>query len=150
MTNKQLKTGIGLFYNSPKFDIGLSTVRYFELEETNATEAYNYSVDYTSNFITVLGNYRFNIQNKLTIEPNIMVDFFEDYTDFYPGIFLKFDDFVWAGYNNININDLHSLFLGFDIAKMFRVGYAYDFTKIFNDKSLNVHEFIIGFRLDAI
>ncbi|RIH65679.1 hypothetical protein D1164_08455 [Mariniphaga sediminis] len=54
---------------------------------------------------------------------------------------------MWGGYNNLNLNDLHSLLIGFDIIKRFRVGYSYTFTKIFNSSGLNMHEFLLGIRL---
>jgi len=141
-----VKTGIGLFYNSTKFDLGISTIRYIELDNNQENE--QYSIDYTSNFFTALGAYRFNFAGKMVIEPNLMVDFFENKTDVYPGIFFEYKNMFWAGYSSLNLNDLHSLMLGANIIGRFRLGYSYNFVSLFSNSSLNIHEFMLGIRLN--
>ncbi len=148
---KHLKAGVGMFYNSDKLDLGISMNRFFELDKNEESDPYSYSsINYTSNLVTVLGAYRFNCFDKLVIEPNLMVDFKDGNTDVFPGVYFEFDEMFWAGYTNLDLNNQHSIILGVDILKRFRAGYSYSFTKIFSSKNGNIHEFLLGIRLDSI
>ncbi|WP_372933843.1 type IX secretion system membrane protein PorP/SprF [Mariniphaga sediminis] len=141
--NKYVKTGLGLWLQSDKFDLGISYVRLQKLKQKQDAD---FEITIPSYF-SAMGAYKFSAIKKVAIDPYLMVDFLDGKTDFYPGIFLEYNEFLWGGYNNLNLNDLHSLLIGFDIIKRFRVGYSYTFTKIFNSSGLNMHEFLLGIRL---
>ena len=142
---KSVKTGVGLFYNSEELDLGISAAGYFEIDKTFENVQH---LNYASDFITVLGAYRFLFDEKLVIEPNLMIDFYKDRIDTYSGIFCEFRKQLWAGYSVLNLNDLHSLTLGTNIAKKFRLGYSYSFTDLFDSSGLNLHEFMLGYRIN--
>ena len=141
-----LKSGLGLFFNSGSFDLGLSYTRYDELKNEISDPAF-FSLTDPVDVYTLLGAYRFSVSETLRIEPNLLVDLDNGNTDAYAGVFFKYHERLWAGYNSLDFNDLHSLMLGCDINGKFRLGYHYSFSGLFDDDSLNLHEFLLSVRI---
>ena len=128
---KYFKSGLGMFYNSSKIDIGLSYNLFTELEN-NLSQNNLYSVNPTKNVFTTVCAYRFIIDERFVIEPNLMLDFYKGETDSNLGLFFNYNDFIWAGYNNLDFENIHSLMLGADINQRFRLGYNITFSKLFS------------------
>jgi type IX secretion system PorP/SprF family membrane protein len=143
---KLLQTGLGLFFNSACFDLGLSYYRYDELKDESNTNS-NYSLKEPPGVVTALGAYRFKLGGKFVVEPNLLLEFTDGNTDKYAGVFFKLKERVWAGYNSINFNDLHSVMTGVDLKGRYRVGYSYSFPKLFDGDYLNMHEFLLAVRI---
>lgn len=143
---KLLQTGLGLFFNSACFDLGLSYYRYNELKNELNTNPY-YSLKEPPGVVTALGAYRFKLGGNLVIEPNLLLEFTDGNTDKYAGVFFKLNERFWAGYNSLNFNDLHSIMAGVDLKRRYRLGYSYSFPRLFEGDYLNMHEFLLAFRI---
>ncbi|WP_423130591.1 type IX secretion system membrane protein PorP/SprF [Gaoshiqia sp. Z1-71] len=141
-----LKSGLGLFFNAARLDLGMSYARYDELKKEVNHPSYP-SWAGPDDVYTLLGAYRFPVSEKLRIEPNLLVDLEKGNTDTYAGVFFKYHERLWAGYSSLDFNDLHSVMLGGDINGKFRVGYHYSFSRLFDSDSLNLHEFLLSVRI---
>lgn len=142
---KYFKGSIGAFYNSKKFDVGISYVLFNELK--NNFGGNSFRVDYEYNTITALAAYRFIFQNKLTIEPNFLVDFVDGDIEKKLGLYLEYDDLVWSGYEYAEWNEGHSVFAGVDLFKRFRFGYRCTYTEKDYVDWQKFHRLVLGFRL---
>ncbi|WP_423130590.1 type IX secretion system membrane protein PorP/SprF [Gaoshiqia sp. Z1-71] len=141
-----LKSGLGLFFNSGRFDLGASYTRYDELKNEINDPTLSLLAG-PGDVCTLLGAYRFPVSEKLRIEPNLLVDLEKGNTDTCAGVFFKYHECLWAGYNSLNFNDLHAIMLGGDIKGKFRIGYYYSFSKPIDGDSLNLHEFLLSVRI---
>jgi type IX secretion system PorP/SprF family membrane protein len=131
----------GIFLHSTQLSTGLSVT--FE-KQISGEENIN------RNFPTQLTGvvaYRVINNEILIITPNFMADYSTD--DFYsiPGLQIEYKKLIWAGYQNFDFKDFHSINLGVDIMMKFRIGYSYSFNHFMNTEGLNTHEFVLGYRL---
>lgn len=142
----KLKVDIGVLYSSKAVDFGFSYYRYEKLNENFNRN--NYSELTLPDVFTLLGAYRINVNETFVIEPNAFFEFMDSKTGKYLGVFIECYERVWFGYTNIDFNDLHSLSLGIDLKGKYRVGYGYDFSKKILNERLNIHEFLLAFRIN--
>lgn len=141
----RLKTSLGLFYTSEKLDLGTSYFRFDKLKDqtnNNFVELNN-----SKGSLSFQGAYRFELAEKLIIEPNVLFSYSDEETQTNAGIFFTYNKRLWAGYSNLNLDDLHSIMIGSDIKGKYRIGYSYNFTRLFDRDSLNLHEFLIAIRI---
>lgn len=141
----RLKTSLGLFYTSGKFDLGTSYFRFDKLKDETDNDVVEPTN--TKGNLSLLGAYRFEVAGKLIIEPNILFSYSDKETQTNTGIFFTYNKRLWAGYSNLNLDDLHSIMIGSDIKGKYRIGYSYNFTRLFDRDSLNLHEFLIAIRI---
>jgi len=141
----RLKTSLGLFYTSEKLDLGTSYFRFDKLKDETDNDFVE--PNNTKGNLSLLGAYRFDVAGKLIIEPNILFSYSDEETQTNAGIFFTYNKRLWAGYSNLNFDDLHSIMIGSDINGKYRVGYSYNFTRLFDRNSLNLHEFLIAIRI---
>lgn len=156
-----LNGNAGIFLHSPRLSTGLSvTVN----RRMNKGDGYNMLTILTSNSIfirnlkqirdrnntpTVLTGvlaYRIVNNDVLVITPNFMVDYVSDKFSSVPGLQIKYKN-AWAGYQNLDFEDFHSINLGVDVKTKFRIGYSYGFDDFFSTDGLSTHEFVLGYRL---
>ncbi len=138
---KTFNGNIGTFIYSERLSAGLSVTIQEQISGEN-----NLSIDIPAVFTGVLSYKIVNTQNFALI-PNFMVDYSDkDYTVI-PGIFAEYKKIFWAGYQNSDFEDFHSVMLGADIKQKFRVGYSYSFNDFLKSETLNTHEFVLGYRL---
>ena len=63
------------------------------------------------------------------------------------GVHAEYKKTFWAGYQNVDFEDFHSLNVGIDLKQKFRIGYSYGFNDFLKTETLNTHEFVLGYRL---
>lgn len=140
-----LNGNAGIFLHAPRLSSGLSLT--FETQIPGKNEpAYRYSYTFPAVLTGVLA-YRVVNNNNLTITPNILVDYVSEKFSSIPGLQLKYKN-AWAGYQNFDFENVHSINLGVDVKSKFRIGYSYGFSDFFNTEGLNIHEFMFGYRLN--
>lgn len=138
-----LNGNVGVFLHAPRLSSGLSLT--FETQIPGKNEpAYSYT------FPTVLTGalaYRIVNKNNLTITPNFLADYSNNQFSSIPGLQVKYKN-AWAGYQNFDFENVHSINLGVDVKSKFRIGYCYVFSEFFNTDGENIHEFMLGYRLN--
>ncbi|KJF44079.1 PorP/SprF family type IX secretion system membrane protein [Draconibacterium sediminis] len=140
---KTFNGNMGVFIYSERLSAGLSVT----VQEQISGED-NLAIDIPAVFTGVFSYKIVNTQN-FAFTPNLMVDYSdEDYT-LIPGIFAEYKNTFWGGYQNFDFEDFHSLMLGVDLKQKFRLGYSYSFNDFLNSKTLNTHEFVLGYRLNS-
>ncbi|MCW0482583.1 type IX secretion system membrane protein PorP/SprF [Gaoshiqia sediminis] len=142
-----LKSSLGWYFRSDRLDLGMSYSRWDEVKDEINDDSNYYSLEGPGGVFTLLGAYRIHVNGKLRVEPNLVLDFTEGNTDTYAGVFFKYRDRIWAGYSSLDFDDLHSIIAGCDIKGKYRLGYSYNFPKLFDGDYLNYHELILAFRL---
>lgn len=139
---KTFNGNIGMFFHSTKLSAGLSVT----LQEQIAGED-NLAIDIPAVFTGVLSFKLFDAES-FTLTPNVMVDYSDkDYT-IIPGIYAEYKNTIWAGYQNGDFEDFHSVMFGVDIKQKFRIGYSYAFNDFLKTETVNIHEFVLGYRLN--
>lgn len=133
----------GIFLHAPRLSTGLSLT--FETQITGKNES-AYSFTFPAVLTGVLA-YRVVNNNNLTITPNFLADYSDNEFSSVPGLQLEYKDVVWVGYQNFDFEDFHSINLGVDVKTKFRIGYSYGFNDFFSTEGLNIHEFVLGYRL---
>lgn len=134
-----LGTALGAFYSSSKLDFGLSYNLYSELSS-------DIDIKPWANALTVLGAYRFVVQEKLLIEPNMLCDFAKDENDVYLGLYFEYNDRFWTGYTNMDKGEMHSFIGGVDIVNKVRLGYSYSVYDV-EFGEMKLHELVLGFKI---
>lgn len=142
-----LKSSLGWYFLSDRLDLGMSYSRWDELEDEINDDSDYYSFKSPGGVFSLLGAYRIQVNGKLRVEPNLLLDFEDGNTDTYAGVFFKYRSRFWAGYSSLDFDELHSVMAGCDIKGKYRLGYSYNFPKLFDGDYLNYHEFILAFRL---
>lgn len=132
----------GVFLHAPRLSTGLSLT--FKTLISVKNESVN-SINFPAVLTGVLA-YRVVNSNNLTITPNFLADYSNKDFSSIPGLQLKYKN-AWAGYQNFNFENVHSINLGVDVKTKFRIGYSYGFNDFFNTEGLNIHEFVLGYRL---
>lgn len=140
--------GFGVYYNTPKWYVGLSIPRMIQNKldvSTGSTEVQNkLKADDFHYFITA-GSVM-TLSETIKLRPNIMMKVVS-------GAPLEvdlsanalFNDFIWAG-AAYRSGDAVSLLLGVYITKQLRLGYAYDYTlSSLQDFNTGSHEIMLGY-----
>jgi type IX secretion system PorP/SprF family membrane protein len=133
-----LNGNAGVFLHSPRLSTGLSLT--FE-RLMNGGDGYTMPT-----ILTGVLAYRIVNNDVLVITPNFMVDYVSENFSSIPGLQIKYKN-AWAGYQNLDFEDFHSINLGADIKTKFRIGYSYSFSEFLSIDGLNIHEFVLGYRL---
>ncbi len=133
-----LNGNAGVFLHSPRLSTGLSLT--FE-RLMNGGDGYT-----MPSVLTGVLAYRIVNNDVLVITPNFMVDYVSEHFSSVPGLQLKYKN-AWAGYQNLDFEDFHSINLGVDVKTKFRIGYSYGFDDFFSTDGLSTHEFVLGYRL---
>lgn len=133
-----LNGNAGVFLHSPRLSTGLSLT--FE-RLMNGGDGYTMPT-----ILTGVLAYRIVNNDVLVITPNFMVDYVSEKFSSVPGLQLKYKN-AWAGYQNLDFEDFHSINLGVDVKTKFRIGYSYGFSEFFSIDGLSTHEFVIGYKL---
>ncbi len=140
--SKYIKTNLGAFYISEKFDFGLSYLRFDELEDDIKLDIYE-----PDNYLSVQAAYHFHF-DKFVIDPNALINITEEDIDRYIGAFVEYAESVWVGYTNYNTDEVHSLMAGIDIKRKYRLGFQYDFTEKFGDERIRLYSFMLAYRIN--
>ena len=133
-----LNGNAGIFLHSPRLSTGLSLTfeRLMNGGDGNTM----------STVLTGVLAYRIVNNDVLVITPNFMADYVSEKFSSVPGLQIKYKN-AWAGYQNFDFEDFHSINLGVDVKKKFRIGYSYGFSEFFSADGLSTHEFVLGYRL---
>ena len=133
-----LNGNAGIFLHSPRLSTGLSLTfeRLMNGGDGNTMPT----------VLTGVLAYRIVNNDVLVITPNFMADYVSEKFSSVPGLQIKYKN-AWAGYQNFDFEDFHSINLGVDVKKKFRIGYSYGFSEFFSADGLSTHEFVLGYRL---
>ncbi len=133
-----LNGNAGIFLHSPRLSTGLSLTfeRLMNGGDGNTMPT----------VLTGVLAYRIVNNDVLVITPNFMADYISEKFSSVPGLQIKYKN-AWAGYQNFDFEDFHSINLGVDVKKKFRIGYSYGFSEFFSADGLSTHEFVLGYRL---
>lgn len=145
LQDKHYKTfngNIGVFIHSERLSAGLSAT----VQEQISGED-NLAIDIPAVFTGVLAYKIINTDN-FTLTPNLMFDRSDKNNTAIPGVYAEYKNTVWAGYQNSDFEDFHSIMLGVDIKQKIRVGYSYSFNDFLKSEQLNSHEFVLGYRFN--
>uniref|UniRef100_UPI003217EAA7 PorP/SprF family type IX secretion system membrane protein n=1 Tax=uncultured Draconibacterium sp. TaxID=1573823 RepID=UPI003217EAA7 len=138
---KTFNGNIGVYFYSERLSAGLSATVQEQISGEN-----NLSIDIPAVFTGVFSYKIVNTQN-FALTPNLMTDYSDKDFSFIPGIFAEYKKTFWAGYQNSDFEDFHSLMLGIDLKQRFRIGYSYSFNDFLKSETLNTHDFLLGFNI---
>ncbi|MCK3686211.1 PorP/SprF family type IX secretion system membrane protein [Maribellus sp. YY47] len=139
---KTFNGNIGMFFHSTKLSAGLSVT----LQEQIAGED-NLAIDVPAVFTGVLAFALVNTED-FSLKPNIMVDYSDKNYLVIPGIHAEYKKTLWAGYQNGDFEDFHSVMFGVDLKQKYRIGYSYTFNDFLKTETVNSHEIVLGYRIN--
>ncbi|MGE0020102.1 MAG: type IX secretion system membrane protein PorP/SprF [Draconibacterium sp.] len=138
-----LNGNLGMFLHSSRLSTGLSVTMKKQISgKDNSGNGFNFP-----SILTGVLAYRVVNNDYLTITPNIMADYSSNKFSWVSGLQLKYKNVVWAGYQNLDFEDAHSINLGVDVKTRFRIGFSYGFSDFFSTDGLNIQEIVLGYRL---
>lgn len=139
---KTFNGNIGVFIHSERLSAGLSAT----VQEQISGED-NLTIDIPAVYTGVFAYDIINTENFI-LTPNLIVDRSEKNNTAYLGVYAEYKKTIWAGYQNSDFEDFHSVMFGVDIKQKIRVGYSYSFNDFLKSETLNTHEFVLGYRFN--
>ncbi|MFM9986969.1 MAG: type IX secretion system membrane protein PorP/SprF [Flavobacteriales bacterium] len=140
--------GAGMYYNTPKWYVGLSVPRLLQnrLDVTSGAAKVENRLNGKDLHYFVTAGSVFGISPGVKLRPNVMLKAVSGapmQVDL--SCNALFNDFIWGGLA-YRTGDAVSALLGVQITKQLRLGYAYDFTTSeLQDFNSGSHEFMLGF-----
>lgn len=125
--------GLGLFYSSKNFQAGISSPQINVIKRNNKEPK-----------IILFSSYNVVINNKITIQPNVLINFRKNSkNNVNTALSCKFDEKLWIGVAQ-NFKNLTNIYTKFALKNGIGFGYLYDFnrknsfSKYFNTHSLSI------------
>ena len=132
--------GAGVYYNTEKLYVGLSSTHLMESE----VDLDKFSKTYRRHYYGMLG-YTFELTPSVALKPMVFVKNVTDNTTIDVNVNAHFNNKYWAGLSWRN-QDAVVAMIGMTFMENFKVGYAYDFTTSgLKDYSNGTHEIMLGY-----
>ncbi|MBL7925106.1 MAG: type IX secretion system membrane protein PorP/SprF [Bacteroidia bacterium] len=132
--------GGGLYYNSEKLYIGVSSTHLLESE----VDLDKFTKEYKRHYYGMIG-YTFELTPSVSLKPMVFVKNVTDNTTIDVNVNAHFNNRFWAGLSWRNEDAIVGM-LGLTLIENLRLGYAYDFTTSeLKDYSDGTHEIMLGY-----
>jgi type IX secretion system PorP/SprF family membrane protein len=132
--------GGGLYYNSEKLYIGISSTHLLESE----IDLDKFTKTYDRHYYGMIG-YNWEVTPNVTLKPMLFVKTVTDNTTIDVNVNAHFNNKFWAGLSWRNDDAIVGM-LGLTLLENLRLGYSYDFTTSeLKDYSDGTHEIMLGY-----
>lgn len=132
--------GGGLYYNSEKLYIGVSSTHLME----SKVDLDKFSKEYKRHYYGMIG-YTFELTPSVSLKPMVFVKNVTDNTTIDVNLNAHFNNKFWAGVSWRNEDAIVGM-LGLTLIENLRLGYSYDFTTSkLKDYSDGTHEIMLGY-----
>jgi type IX secretion system PorP/SprF family membrane protein len=141
----------GLYLYSRDYFVGISAQQIVPQKLQFADDAVTQTQGRLIPHVFLHTGYRFLLNDDINAIPSLMVKYIHGSSknDVQPEVNLKlqYRDLLWAG-GSFRYEDGYAAMVGFHVANLFNMGYAYDFTTTnLNTVSKGTHEIVIGFLI---